>query len=127
MRPEIYANPHAHNILRNVLGPEPELRYIRSNTLTRSVNRQMVHGDISGEFPNFTTGMVYNTYLVDTGPHNGSTEMWLGTHSSPMEDRIAFEKAQIADEVLEARRRVRPPIQPTIRKGSIVLRDTRMW
>jgi len=33
----------------------------------------------------------------------------------------------IKEERLEARRKVRPPVYPVIKRGSLVLRDIRTW
>ena len=30
-------------------------------------------------------------------------------------------------EIVEARREIRPPMQPTVKKGDIVIRDLRLW
>lgn len=65
-------------------------------------------------------------------PENGSTEIWLGTHN------IADYSAQVGKhgerasgvikkDVLEERRTERPPSQPVVKKGSVVIRDLRLW
>lgn len=46
MYPQIYANKPAAQVMRNVLGPRPQLRYIRTNTLVgNTAERQKVHKD----------------------------------------------------------------------------------
>lgn len=65
-------------------------------------------------------------------PENGSTEVWLGTHhgtglhhqEGAHRDRAS---GRIKLDLLEQRRRVVPPIQPVIPKGSLVVRDLRLW
>lgn len=38
-----------------------------------------------------------------------------------------MEVHKIRPEVVEARRKIRPPIRPEIKKGSLVLRDPKLW
>lgn len=64
-------------------------------------------------------------------PENGSTELWLGTHTADIsaQEGKHGERAsgRIREELLAQRREVRGPSQPTVKKGSIVLRDLRLW
>jgi hypothetical protein len=62
---------------------------------------------------------------VDVSPENGATEIWPGTHRElyvGMGDDI-----KIPPQALEARREICPPIQPTFRRGSMLIRDIRLW
>lgn len=76
--------------------------------------------------------MVINVPLVAMAPHNGSTEIWLGTHDGTT---IADQEGEHGDRasgrikkhLLEAQKLVRPPCQPIVRKGSIIIRDLRLW
>ena len=46
MYPQIYANRPAASVMANILGPRPQIRYIRTNTLVGNTpNRQAVHKD----------------------------------------------------------------------------------
>ncbi len=123
----MYANKHGARIVSNVLGPNPEVHFIRSNTLLATDERQMVHSDIRFEHPEHPFAIAFNTCLVDVGPENGSTELWLGTQNTNIHDHSQLGEPMIAEDKLEARRAVRPPIYPRIKKGSIVLRDLRLW
>ncbi|KAI7606589.1 hypothetical protein KC346_g10470, partial [Hortaea werneckii] len=67
-------------------------------------------------------------------PENGSTETWLGTHTGELSGLQVQEGAKgtrasgrIREDLLEQRRQVRGPNQPVIEKGSIVIRDLRLW
>jgi ectoine hydroxylase-related dioxygenase (phytanoyl-CoA dioxygenase family) len=66
-------------------------------------------------------------------PANGSTEIWLGSHrDTTFEDHRNChdgpqEEFGIKDECLEERRAYAPPVQATVKKGSAVLRDLRLW
>ncbi|KAH8881033.1 hypothetical protein GQ53DRAFT_668567 [Thozetella sp. PMI_491] len=125
--PEVYANKHGARIVSNILGPKPEVHFIRSNTLLATDERQMVHADIRFEHPEHPFAIAFNTCLVDVGPENGSTELWLGTQNTNINDHRELGEPMIAENKLEERRKVRPPIYPRIKKGSIVLRDLRLW
>jgi hypothetical protein len=71
--------------------------------------------------------MALNISLVDVSPENGSTEIWLGTSRIAEYDDIREGIFGIKKERLEARMKVRPPVYPVIKKGSLVLRDIRLW
>lgn len=65
-------------------------------------------------------------------PSNGSTEVWLGTHtSSSLADQEGEHgsraSGRIKPELLEERRKVRPPVQAVVDKGSVIVRDLRLW
>jgi ectoine hydroxylase-related dioxygenase (phytanoyl-CoA dioxygenase family) len=67
-------------------------------------------------------------------PHNGSTEVWLGTHAGTggieAQEGAHGERASgRIKEDIKARWVAThgPPIQPNIKKGSIVIRDLRLW
>ena len=76
--------------------------------------------------------LIVLTDLVDTSPENGATEFWPGTHhvstpecheTLPGNERILHVKA----ECVEQRRKHSPPVQPCTRRGSIIVRDLRLW
>lgn len=64
-------------------------------------------------------------------PENGSTELWLGTHTADVsaQEGKHGERAsgRIKENLLAERRAARGPSQPNVKKGSIVLRDLRLW
>ena len=78
--------------------------------------------------------MVINVPLIDFTPENGSTEVWLGTHTGELSGLRVQEgehgeraSGRIKEQLLEQRRKVRGPSQPVLQKGSIVIRDLRLW
>lgn len=87
----------------------------------------MVHADIRFEHPEHPFAIALNTCLVDVGPENGTTELWLGTQNTNLDCHRELGEPMIAEAKLEERRKVRPPCYPRIKKGSIVLRDLRLW
>ena len=64
-------------------------------------------------------------------PENGSTEIWLGTHvfSQAAQEGVHGDRAsgRIKGDFLERRREERGPNQPVVKKGSVVIRDLRLW
>lgn len=123
----MYANKHGARIVSNILGPRPEVHFIRSNTLIATDERQMVHADLRFEHPEHPFAIAFNTCLVDVGPENGSTELWLGTQNTNLSYHATEGEPMIAQDKLEERRKVRPPVYPRLKRGSIVLRDLRLW
>jgi hypothetical protein len=122
------------NPLLNRHRPDGEIRrFISGNTaMPLSKQSQPVHSDADFSHPTIPFALVLNVPLISFSPLNGSTEVWLGTHagagphqqSSLHGDR---QSGAILPSLLEARRTVSPPIQPEIARGSIVVRDLRLW
>jgi len=125
---DIVANPWATSITECMLGPNPHVRFYSANTAFKAEGRQPPHIDVEFEFPKVPFGFCINTYLVDVSPTNGSTEVWLGSHidADPSINDVDGDKGIRAD-IVEQRRRISPPIQPTLPKGSIIIRDFRLW
>jgi hypothetical protein len=137
---DIWANGPATKVISSILGPNPHVNYVNGNTALGGFNgaRQNVHADLSFNHGLFPFAFVTNYYLVDTSPANGSTELWLGTHrdtsfadhkNCQTDEPITGEEAKfgIRNELLEARREYAPPIQASVPKGSVVIRDLRLW
>jgi len=132
LRPELYANKHALAALQYLLGPHPELRFINSNVAcpkAAPTGRQAVHSDVHHPYPTIPFGIVLNTYLQDSDASNGVTEIWCGTHNAYCQDeqQAGPEIGWISKSALQARGKVRPPVQPRVKKGSICFRDLRLW
>lgn len=156
MYEDIYANKCGAAVLANIMGPNPVCNFVDCNTALGMGfgGRQAVHGDLAYNFPQFPCGVCFNFYLEDASAANGSTEVWLGSaiqssfqdHKAcrplregddpvkPLsvnlrdpEQRNVLDGFGVRDELLEKRRAWAPPIQPTIKKGSLMLRDLRTW
>jgi ectoine hydroxylase-related dioxygenase (phytanoyl-CoA dioxygenase family) len=102
------------------------------NTALPSDTRQPVHADIGHLWPSDilevahpAAQLVVNVPTVDVSAENGATEIWLGTHRDVTVG--VGGDIEVPDEALEARREICPPIQPTIRRGSVMIRDVRLW
>lgn len=93
---------------------------------------QPVHSDADFAHPTHPFAYVINIPLITMTPDNGSTELWLGTHTDSgmqVQEGLHGERAsgRIKLEALEKRRAIRPPSRPVVPKGSFVLRDLRLW
>jgi ectoine hydroxylase-related dioxygenase (phytanoyl-CoA dioxygenase family) len=93
---------------------------------------QPVHSDADFAHPSHPFAHVINVPLITMTPENGSTEVWLGTHSDTgiyVQEGEHGERAsgRIKLDELEKRRLDRPPCQPVVPKGSLVVRDLRLW
>ena len=129
-------DPIATQITSAVLGPRPKWTFCSGNSamppLTgATAQRQPVHSDADFDHPSHPFALVTNVPLITMTPENGSTELWLGTHTNGIESQEGAhgERAsgRIRSEALEQRRQVRPPSQPVVMKGSLVVRDLRLW
>lgn len=133
---EIFLNPLATQVTSSILGPKPRLSFISGNSAMPpsadvKPQSQPVHSDADFLHPSSPFALVVNIPLVDMIVENGSTEIWLGTQGYGKEAQIGEhgERASgmIKEEWLEKRRDVRGPSQPAVKKGSLVVRDLRLW
>lgn len=132
---DVWCNPFAAAILAAVLGPKPVVHFVNGNTAlkTSRSGRQPVHSDCEFDHPAyFPFAHVINITLVDTSPENGATEVWPGSHHVSTSDAHISgdgneEQLPIRPELLEERRKHSPPVQACTKKGSLVIRDLRLW
>lgn len=126
---DIIANPWATEVIQCMLGPRPTLRFYSANTAFKAEGRQPPHIDVDFDFPKVPFGYCVNINLVETSAENGATEVWLGSHADT--DRRVLDQTvgslRIRSDLLEARRKISPPIQPSLPKGSLIIRDFRIW
>jgi hypothetical protein len=128
---DIWCNPFASAICAGILGPRPVLHYANGNTALQASGRQPVHSDCEFTHPDFPFAMVVNINLVETSVENGATEFWPGSHHcSTVDDHLVVNGERLLDikpEHVELRRKHSPPIQVGIKKGSLIIRDLRLW
>ncbi|KAJ1302005.1 hypothetical protein OPQ81_000840 [Rhizoctonia solani] len=129
---DVFLNSFAIQVSNAALGHRPKMTFCSGNTALKSTERQPVHTDADFAQPSIAFALVINCGLVEMTPENGSTELWLGTHTMAnldAQDGLHWERAsgRIKPELMENRRRISPPFQPVVPKGSIVLRDLRLW
>ncbi|KAH8174114.1 phytanoyl-CoA dioxygenase (PhyH) domain-containing protein [Sarocladium implicatum] len=132
----IFTNAIATQITTHVLGPRPKWTFCSANAAMPPLpgslpQRQPVHSDADFAHPSHPFALVVNVPLVTMTPENGSTEIWLGTHTKDVtsQEGTHGERAsgRIKPELLEQRYETCGPCQPTVKKGSIVIRDLRLW
>lgn len=129
---EVLVNDIVIEITKSILGAGLKNSFYSGNTaLPQKGARQPVHADTGQLWPNLDIAtppyaLVVNVLPVDVSPENGSTEIWPGTH---LDTSVSWQSGDIkvAPERLEARWKISPPIQPTAKAGSVVIRDIRMW
>lgn len=129
---DVLVNDLVISITRAILGRGLKNTFYSGNTaLPNTADRQPVHADVGQLWPNLEHptppyGLVVNVLPMDVSLLNGSTEIWPGTH---LDRTIDYQSGdlKIPSAVLEARRKISPPIQPSAPAGSIVIRDIRMW
>ncbi|GES56920.1 phytanoyl-CoA dioxygenase family protein [Aspergillus terreus] len=126
---DVITNPFATSVIEGIIGPHPQLRFYSANTAFKATTRQPVHIDIDFDMPRMPFAFCVNINLVDTSPKNGATEVWLGSHIDT-DQRVldhSVKHKQVKADLLEARRKISPGIQPGLPKGSLVIRDFRLW
>ncbi|KAF2126433.1 phytanoyl-CoA dioxygenase family protein [Dothidotthia symphoricarpi CBS 119687] len=134
---EIYINPIVTQVTSTCLGPKPSLHFVSGNTALPPTESsppasQPTHNDADFEHSSIPFALVVNVPLVTMTPENGSTEVWLGTHNGTTiadQEGVHGDRAsgRIKAHLLESRRETRPPSQPVVKKGSIIIRDLRLW
>ncbi len=123
---EIVANPFAIQVNIALLGSGISNAFCTGNTNCPGSETQMLHRDGAPLWPGHEPAHPTSRVVVNISPHdvteeNGAVELWPGTHLHPFPEKPI-------GEVLEAeQRRVAPPVRGCARKGSIVIRDVRLW
>jgi Phytanoyl-CoA dioxygenase (PhyH) len=125
----VWANCFAVQLMEHIIGPKPQLSFATSNiVLPGTKDRQAVHSDYYCNHFNFPVFLEVCIFLDDTDSSNGSTEIWPGTHRGfSKKDHSSKETGWIKQEVFNARAVDIPPFQPKILKGSLCIRDLRLW
>ena len=133
MYKDVWANQSAISVCSAILGPNPVCHYANGNTALKAQHRQPVHADINRPHPTFPFGYIINIPLSDVAAENGATEIWVGSHrESNISQHTEFTTdgesgLTIRPEILESRRQHSPPIQPSTKRGSVIIRDVRLW
>ncbi|KAH6655212.1 hypothetical protein BKA67DRAFT_534145 [Truncatella angustata] len=123
---DVIANPWATDVIQCMLGPKPTVRFYSANTAFKASGRQPAHIDITFDFPKIPFGYCVNISLVDISAENGSTEVWLGSHANT-DNQVLNRFEVIREDLLAERRKISPPVQPALPKGSLIIRDFRLW
>jgi len=128
---DILVNDIVIAVTKSILGAGLKNVFYSGNTALPSDSRQPVHADTGQLWPNLEVStpayqLVVNMPLVDMSEENGSTEIWPGTH---LDTTVAIQAVdlKVPKEKLARRRAISPPVQPTVKLGSAVIRDIRLW
>lgn len=129
---DVLVNEFAIQVTSAILGPGMTNVMYGGNTALPSEKRQPVHADVGHLWPvevmevaHPPAELVVNVLTVDVSAENGGTEIWPGTH---LEVAVgAGDDIEIPLDVLSARRAVAPPFQATFPRGSVMIRDIRLW
>lgn len=130
--PEVLANPIVLTLCRSILGDSVGTVLYEGNTNMPGSVAQKIHCDLPQLWPDLDPvpaspyGLVANSCLVDTTVEN-ATELWPGTHLDGRTYTRTGMHRDIPQEWLDQRRQVRPPIQVPQKRGSVIVRDIRMW
>ena len=124
--PEIVANRFAIQVSTALLGKGIYNALYTANTNCPGSRKQPLHRDGSllwpGNEPSHpTSALVVNICTIDATEQNGAVQVWPGTHlhNSP--------KKLFGRDMERAQREITPPVRGCAKKGSILLRDVRLW
>ncbi|KAF1965334.1 phytanoyl-CoA dioxygenase family protein [Bimuria novae-zelandiae CBS 107.79] len=134
---EVFTNPIVTQVTSTTLGPKSSLRFISGNTALPPTKEappasQPTHNDADFDHPGIPFALVINVPLIAVEEQNGSTEVWLGTHANTTiadQEGAHGDRAsgRIKKHLLDERRKIRAPSQPTVSKGSVIVRELRLW
>jgi len=124
IQPAIITNPFALPIVERILGEDCRMFYFSVDAPMPGSDYQTVHGDYAPFYPEADiilpiTGLVVNYPLINVTEQNGPLEAWPNTHLSP-------EKFYTGGHVQEAAKQL-DPMKMLTPKGSLIVRDIRMW
>jgi len=123
--PEFVANPFVVPIVERILGMDCRVFYYSADAPLPGSDYQVVHADYAPFFPESDIvlppfGLAVNFPLIDVTESNGPMDVWPNTHM--MSEKVFAAKANLQD----AARHVNPTKMLTP-KGSVLIRDVRMW
>jgi ectoine hydroxylase-related dioxygenase (phytanoyl-CoA dioxygenase family) len=128
---DVYLNPILFHAVTLYLGPDAKWDLTTgNNAVPHGTRRQPVHSDAMCKHPPAPFYVVANVYTVDTSPSNGSTEIWLGTHHFNSEAQTPpgpRGETHILPKYVEDREKTLRGFQPTVKRGSVLFRDMRLW
>ena len=128
---DVLFNERVIAVTHALFGDGVKNAFYSGNTALRSDARQPVHPDVAQLWPNLAAappafGVVVNVPVVDVDERNGATQLWPGTHKDTTLS-IRDGSIRVPESALERWREKRPPLQPTVKRGSVILRDIRLW
>ena len=123
---DIVANPFVIQVTQTLLGEGLFNSFYNGNTNSPGSGTQPLHRDSGHLWPGLkvahpTASVVVNIAPMDATEETGSVELWPGSHLDTSVDRRIDEQAE------EARRKLSPPVRGNTQKGSVLIRDIRLW
>lgn len=120
---DIVSNPFVIQVTREVLGEGLFNSFYNGNCNCPGSGTQPLHPDQPHLWPDMevahpASSLVVNICLVKTTEENGAVELWPGSH---------LNTKPLTDENMEEQRGLRPPIRGETEKGSVLIRDMRVW
>ncbi len=123
---DIVANPFVIQVSHALLGDGFFNNFYNGNSNCPGSGTQPLHRDSDHLWPGLEQAHPAAQVVVNVSPHdvseeNGSVELWPGTH-------LITDVGSVPDAETEAARRaVVPPVRGNARKGSVLMRDMRLW
>ena len=128
---DICYNEFAIQVARAILGDGLYWNFYSSNTVhPRETRKQNIHHDARPLFPGETEkplpphNLVVNIPLTDFTEANGATEVWLGSHRETRRLEVGGDEYE---EMLAEHRKRDRILQATAKKGSLIIRDMRLY
>jgi phytanoyl-CoA dioxygenase PhyH len=123
---DIVANPFVIQVTRALLGDGVYNSFYNGNTNCPGSGTQPLHRDGGHLWPGLevahpAASVVVNISPMDVSEENGSVELWPGTHL------VTSVEGRVDEQAEEARRRIVPPVRGNAKKGSVLIRDIRLW
>lgn len=128
---DVLVNDLVIAVTQSVLGAGLTNDFYSGNTNLPGSTGQPVHADEGQLWPGLPAAhpavrLVVNVPVVDMDESNGSTELWPGTHLDTTIN-AQMDSIRVPQDTLDARRSVSPPFQPSVKAGSVLIRDIRVW
>jgi len=122
---QLVANPFVMPIIEKILGDDCRVFYYSADAPLSGSEYQNVHADYLPFYPDSDvvlppTSLVVNYPLVDVTENNGPMDAWPNTHMMPEKVYADTVKLQAAASAIDPTSMLTP-------KGSILIRDVRMW
>ena len=121
----LVANALVAQVVKKVLGDGAYCEFFNGNTncpnsASQELHLDAAHPDLSALVAAPTFAVVMNVVPQDVDEHNGAVELWPGSQQVV----VATPVPELA---YQQRRATSPPIRGVLRKGDVLLRDSRVW
>ena len=122
----IVANPFVIQVNTALLGEGIFNSFYNGNTNCPGSGTQPLHRDAPHLWPGHAPAHPTACVVVNISPHdvtaeNGAVELWPGTHLHTFPETVIDKRTEAAQ------RKVSPPVNGCAKKGSVLIRDIRLW